>query len=71
MRRDQIEAYTNAANTSAVWKYLKRSKKDAKMITSLKHDSERLLVFRLPVFSASHVSEVKRKSDCVCLLYDK
>ncbi len=66
MWHDQIEAYTNAANTSAVCKYLKRSKKDAKMITSLKHDSE-----RLPVFSASHVSEEKRKGDCVCLLYDK
>ncbi len=35
--RDQIEAHTNAANTSAVWKYLKLSEKDAKNITSTKH----------------------------------
>ncbi len=37
MWHDQIEARTNAANTSAVWKYLKLSEKDAKIITSMKH----------------------------------
>ncbi len=37
--RDQIEACTNAANTSAVWKHLKRSERetDAKIITSTKY----------------------------------
>ncbi len=54
--RDQIEACTNAANTSAVWKYLKLSERDAKNITST--DSERLLS------AASHVSDEKRKGDC-------
>ncbi len=54
--RDQIEARTNAANVSAVWKYLKRSEKDAKIITST--DSERLFS------AASHVSDEKRKGDC-------
>ncbi len=34
MWRDQIEARTNAANTSEVWKYLKLSEKDAKIIAS-------------------------------------
>ncbi len=36
---DQIEASTNAANTSAVWKHLKRSERerDADIITSPKH----------------------------------
>ncbi len=51
--RGQIEARTNAANTSAVWKYLKLSEKDTKIITST--DSERLLS------AASHVSDEKRK----------
>ncbi len=31
---DQIEVHTYAANVSAVWKYLKLSEKDAKIITS-------------------------------------
>ncbi len=35
--RDQIEARTNAANTSAVWKHLKLSERDADIITSTKH----------------------------------
>ncbi len=39
--RDQIEARTNAANTSAVWKHLKllerERERDAKVITSTKH----------------------------------
>ncbi len=35
--RDQIDLRTNAANVSAVWKYLKLSEKDAKNITSTKH----------------------------------
>ncbi len=39
--RDQIEARTNAANMSTVWKHLKLSEKDAKIITST--DSERQL----------------------------
>ncbi len=36
---DQIEASTNAANTSAVWKHLKQSERerDADIITSTKH----------------------------------
>ncbi len=51
--RDQIEARTNAANVSAVWKYLKLSERDTKNITST--DSERLLS------AASHVSDEKRK----------
>ncbi len=33
---DQIEARTNAANMSAVWKYLKLYEKEAKNITSMK-----------------------------------
>ncbi len=47
--RDQIEARANAANLSAVWKHLKVSEKDAKIITST--DSQRLLS------AASHVSD--------------
>ncbi len=47
---DQIEARTNAANTSAVWKHLKRSERETQ-----KTDSERLLS------AASHVSDEKRK----------
>ncbi len=31
--RDQIEARANAETTSAVWKYLKLSEKDAKIVT--------------------------------------
>ncbi len=34
---EQIVALTNAANVFAVWKYLKLSKKDAKLIASTKH----------------------------------
>ncbi len=49
--RDQIEACTNAANTSAVWKYLKLTEKDAKSITSTKHRQRE---------TASHVSDEKR-----------
>ncbi len=51
--RDQIEARTNAANMTAVWKHLKLSEKHAKIITST--DSER------PFSTASHVSDEKRK----------
>ncbi len=36
--RDQIEARTNAANVSAVWKYLKLSEKDAKK--HYKHEAQ-------------------------------
>ncbi len=53
---DQIEASTNAANTSAVWNHLKLS--ESEMQTSLQAqntDSERLLS------AASHVSDEKRK----------
>ncbi len=55
--RDQIEASTNAANTSAVWKHLKWSERerDADIITARNTDSERLLS------AASHVSNEKRK----------
>ncbi len=35
--RDQTEVRTNAANVSAVWKYLKLSETDAKIITSTKY----------------------------------
>ncbi len=45
MWRDQIEACTNAANMSAVWKYLKVSEKDTKIITST--DSESLVLHRM------------------------
>ncbi len=34
---DKIVAHTNAANVSTVWKYLKLYEKDAKLITSTKH----------------------------------
>ncbi len=51
--RNQIDSCTNAANVSAVWKYLKLSEKDAKNITST--DSERLFS------AASHVPDEKRK----------
>ncbi len=54
--RDQIEACTNAANTSAAWKHLKLSERERE--TSLQArdtDSERLLS------TASHVSDEKRK----------
>ncbi len=56
--RDQIEARTNAVNTSAVWKHLKRSESERETQTSLQAqntDSERLLS------AASHVSDEKRK----------
>ncbi len=36
MWRDQIDLCTNAANVSAVWKYLKLSEKDAK---NIKHEA--------------------------------
>ncbi len=52
---NQIEARANAANMSAVWKHLKLRERLAKIITSTKHDSERLLS------AASHVSDEKRK----------
>ncbi len=56
--RDQIEARTNAANTSAVWKHLKLLEREREMQKSLQAqntDSERLLS------AASHVSDEKRK----------
>ncbi len=53
--RDQIQARANAPNISAVWKHLKPSEKDAKIITST--DSGILL----SAASASHVSDEKRK----------
>ncbi len=56
--RDQIEAHTNAANTSAVWKHLKRSERERETQTSLQAqntESERLLS------AASNVSDEKRK----------
>ncbi len=53
---DQIEASTNAANTSAVWKYLKRSERETQTSLQAQNtDSERLLS------AASHVSDEKRK----------
>ncbi len=54
--RDQIEASTNAANTSVLCKYLKPSERETQ--TSLQErntDSERLLR------AASHVSDEKRE----------
>ncbi len=56
--RNQIDSRTNAANVSAVWKYLKLSEKDAKIITSMKH--------RL----RETISDEKRKSGWCWLLYD-
>ncbi len=45
---DQIEARTNAANTSAVWKHLKRSERDAKnrqrCISCLRWEEEGVVV---------------------------
>ncbi len=55
MRRDQTEAHTNAANMTAVWKHLKLSEKDAKIITST--DRERLFSAAF----ASHVSDEKKR----------
>ncbi len=55
---DQIEASTNAANTSAVWKHLKLSERERETQTSLharNTDSKRLLS------AASHVSDEKTK----------
>ncbi len=39
--------HTNAANVSAVWKYLKLLEKDAKLITSTKHRLWDCLALRL------------------------
>ncbi len=59
--RDQIEASTNAANTSAVWKHLKLSEREAQTSLQARNtDSERLLS------AASHVSD--EKSGCCWLL---
>ncbi len=56
MLRDQIEARTNAANTSTVWKHLKRSERERQTLLQAQNtDSERLLS------AASHVSDEKRK----------
>ncbi len=53
--RDQIEASTNAANTSAVWKHLKQSERETQTsLQAYNTDSERLLS------AASHVSDEKR-----------
>ncbi len=53
---DQIEARTNAANTSAVWKHLKLSERETQTSLQARNtDSERLLN------AASHVSDEKRK----------
>ncbi len=54
--RDQIEARTNAANTSAVWKHLKLSETETQTsLLARNTDNERLLS------AASHVSDEKRK----------
>ncbi len=54
--RDQIEASTNAANMSAVWKHLKLSQREMqKSLQAQNTDSERLLS------ATSHVSDEKRK----------
>ncbi len=54
--RDQIEARTNAANTSAVWKHLKLSERETqKSLQARNTDRERLLS------AASHVSDEKMK----------
>ncbi len=63
--RDQIEARTNAANTSAVWKHLKLSERETqKSLQARNTDSERLLS------AASHVSDEKRKGGWCWLLFD-
>ncbi len=52
--RDQIEARTNAANTSAVWKHLKLYERETrKSLQARNTDSERLLS------AASHVFDEK------------
>ncbi len=54
--RDQIEARTNAANTSAVWKHLKLSERETQTSLQARNtDSERLLS------AAYRVSDKKRK----------
>ncbi len=53
--RDQIDACTNAANTSATWKHLKLSERETqKSLQARNTDSERLLS------AASHVSDENR-----------
>ncbi len=59
--RDQIEARTNEANTSAVWKHLKLSTQTS--LQARNTDSKRLLS------AASHVSGEKRKGGCCWLLW--
>ncbi len=55
--RDQIEACTNAANTSVVWKHLKRSERETQNSLQARNtDSERLLS------AASHVSDEKSRN---------
>ncbi len=39
--------HTNAANVSAVWKYIKLSEKDAKLITNTKHRLRDCLALQL------------------------
>ncbi len=56
--RDQIEASTNAANTSAVWKHLKLLERERERdadITSTRHRQ------RETASAASHVYDEKRK----------
>ncbi len=63
--RDQIEAHTNAANTSAVWKHLKRPEREMlKSLQAWNTDSERLLS------AASHVSDEKRKGLLVTVMIE-
>ncbi len=62
---DQIEACTNAANMSAVWKHLKLSERERETQKSLQAqntDSERLLS------AASHVSDEKRRKGWLLLV---
>ncbi len=48
---DQTVARTNAANVSEVWKYLKLSEKDTKLIKSMKHRLQDCLVAALHLMS--------------------
>ncbi len=59
---DQIEACTNAANMTTVWKHLKLSEKDTKIIIEAPTARDCLVLY--------HVFNEQRKGGCCWLLYD-
>ncbi len=60
---DQVEACTNAADVSAVWKYLKLYEKELYR-NHYKHEAQ-----TATVSTATHVSDEKRKGGWCWLLY--